>query len=389
MNFEARLVHEGTITTPQGFVAGAIYAGLKAEELMDLGILYSEAPCVAAGLFTTNKIKAAPVILSQKHLSRKKARAIVVNAGCANACTGGQGSSDASKMASLTAAKLGVATEDVVVASTGVIGEMLPMEKVRSGIEGIELSRQGGHSLAKAITTTDTYAKEIAVDLGGIKIGGIAKGAGMIHPNLATMLCFLTTDADVKEGFLQKALQKAVDASFNMITVDSDTSTNDMVVILANGLAGKPKSSDFEGALQGVCTYLAKCIAADGEGSTKLVEVTVSGARSLADARAAARTVAASPLVKASVHGGDPNWGRIVAAVGRSGAEVIESRIDLYFDDVCLVRGGYPQQFSKKEVVIGDEVSIRVCLNLGSDEATAWGCDLSEEYVTMNSEHTT
>lgn len=389
MKIEAKLIYEGTVTSPRGFTAGAASAGIKPEGVPDLGILYSDIPCAAAGLFTTNKIKAAPVILSQRHLEDSRTQAVVVNSGCANACTGVQGDSDALEMAQLTAVKLGIALEDVLVASTGVIGETLPLGKVRKGIETIALSSHGGHNLAEAILTTDTTTKEIAVDAGGIRIGGIAKGAGMIHPDMATMLCFLTTDAAVEADYLYKALQKAVDVSFNMISVDGDTSTNDMIVILANGMAGKPKQKDFEDALQGVCTYLAKCIVSDGEGSTRLIEATVEGAVSISDARIAARTIASSTLVKTAVHSGNPNWGRIIAAVGRCGVEVVESKIDLYLDNICVLKNGCSQPFDAKEVMTTDEVLIRVCLNLGKAEATAWGCDLSEEYVTINSEYTT
>jgi glutamate N-acetyltransferase/amino-acid N-acetyltransferase len=388
MDFEAKLVHNGTVTTPKGFLAGALCSGVKPDNQLDLGILYSEAPCVAAGVYTTIMIKAAPVIVSQKHLSDGKARAVVINAGCANACTGKQGDKDAAETAALTAKKLGLLPEDVVVASTGVIGETLPMESIRCGIADIELTHSGGGDLAQAIMTTDTRPKEVAIDIGGIKIGGIAKGAGMIHPNMATMLAFITTDAEVEPEFLSNALKKAVDASFNMISVDGDTSTNDMVVVLANGLAGKPKLDYFEAGLQAVCTYLARCITSDGEGCTRLIEVKIEKARTSEQARMAAKTVASSTLVKTAMHSGDPNWGRIVAAIGRSGAEIVESKVDLYLDEVCVLKGGHRQTFDEKDVIAADEVSIRVSLNLGKGEATAWGCDLSEEYVTINSEYT-
>ena len=398
---EANLIPKGTITTPKGFLAGAGCAGLKTRGGLDMGIIFSEVPAAAAGVFTSNRIKAAPLVLSREHLRGGRAQAIVVNSGCANACTGEGGLEDAAEMASLVADKLGAQSEDVLVASTGVIGLRLPMEKVRSGIEGISLSRDGGHELARAIMTTDTRPKEVALELGGCDaaIGGIAKGAGMIHPDLATLLCFLTTDAAVDSDFLKDSLQEAVDNSFNMITIDGDTSPNDMVVILANGLAenktilsGGAGSGEFKKALGEVCTYLAKSIARDGEGATKLIEVTVEGALSLSDARLAARTVVGSPLVKAAVHGSDPNWGRIIAAVGRSGAGVEESKIDLYLNNICLMEKGSPLPFEREEVrtALGmPEVPIRVCLNLGDYRATAWGCDLSEDYVRINSEYMT
>jgi len=389
MDFEAKLVHNGTVTTPRGFTAGALSSGIKLDNRLDLGILYSEVSCVAAGVFTTNKIKAAPVILSQKSLENKRAQAVVVNAGCANACTGEQGDKDATETATLVADKLGITAEDVVVASTGVIGATLPMESVRRGIAEITLTHGGGGKLAQAIMTTDTCPKEVAVHLGVVKIGGIAKGAGMIHPDMATMLSIITTDAEVEPAFLRQALKEAVDMSFNMISVDGDTSTNDMVIVLANGLAGKPRPDDFKAALRAVCTYLARCIASDGEGCTRLIEVKIERAKNSEEARIAARAVASSTLVKTAIHSGDPNWGRIVAAIGRSGAEIVESKVDLYLDEVSVLRGGNRQTFDEKDVIATDEVSIRVSLNLGKGGATAWGCDLSEEYVTINSEYTT
>jgi glutamate N-acetyltransferase/amino-acid N-acetyltransferase len=314
-----------------------------------------------------------------------------------------RGFSDALEMATLTARKLGISPDEVLVASTGVIGMPLPMERVRAGIEKIALSSQGGHELAKAIMTTDTFPKEIAMTVrigdSEVTIGGVAKGAGMIHPNMATLLCFLATDAAIDSDFLQLALQKAANTSFNMITVDSDTSPNDTVLLLANGLAGNKRieaetteAEAFQTALQEVCLYLAKCIVKDGEGATKLIEVTIEGALTSEDARFAARTIAGSPLVKAAVHGGDPNWGRIIAALGRSGAEIAEAKIDLYLDNLCLLKAGCPLKFDEEEaraVLSNGEVPIRVCLNLGRESATAWGCDLSEEYVTINSEYTT
>jgi glutamate N-acetyltransferase/amino-acid N-acetyltransferase len=403
MNPELEAISNGTITSPQGFLAGAIGTGLKIKEALDLGMLYSQLPSIATGVFTSSKIKAAPLALSQRHLVDKKAQAIVANSGCANACTGEQGVLDAAEMTQLAAQKLGILPSDVLVASTGLIGTPLSMKHIRAGIEKIKLSHHGGHELAKAITTTDTFTKELAValQLGGceVTIGGIAKGSGMVHPNLATLLCFLTTDAAVDPDFLQQALQRAVSDSFNMISIDGDTSPNDTVFILANGLAGNqtltPSSSEsgkFEKALEEVCFYLAKCIAGDGEGATKLIEIKVEGAKTLADARVAARAVAASPLVKAAVHGSNPNWGRIIAALGRSGAEVVESSIDLYLDNLCLVKGGCPSPFNRGEgrsLLSRAEVPIKVCLNLGNGVATAWGCDLSEEYVTINSTYTT
>jgi len=397
-----KLIPSEPITSVPGFLAGAAQAGIKTKNKLDVALLYSEVPCVAAGVFTTNRIKSAPVILSQKHLSKRQAQAIVVNSGCANACVGEQGLTDALEMARLTAAKLDILPEDVLVASTGVIGMPLPMDRVRGGIREIELNSEGGHDLVKAIMTTDTRPKEVAaqLDIKGIQltIAGVAKGSGMIHPDLATMLSFIATDAVIAVDFLQSALSKAVDASFNMVSIDGETSPSDCVFLLANGLAGnRPISFDngeaFQQALTGGCTYLAKAIARDGEGATKLIEVIVEGAKNQAEARQAARTIASSPLVKAAVHGNDPNWGRIVSALGRSGVELIEERLDIWLNNICVMKQGSPMPFSKEEVTLAlansDNVLIKVCLNLGDGQATAWGCDLSEEYVTINSEYTT
>jgi len=405
MEANIEFITSGSITSPQGFHAGATYAGInkKARSGLDLGILFSEAPCIATALFTTNRIKAAPVVLSQQRLQGRRTLAIVVNSGCANACTGEQGFADATEMADLAAESIGISPEDVLVASTGVIGLPLPMKLIKAGIEQIVLSREGGHELARAMMTTDTLPKETAVaaraDESEFTIGGVAKGSGMIHPELATMLCFLTTDAAVDIDFLKLALRKAVDISFNMVSIDGDTSPNDMVLIMANGLAGNEpilpdtsQASAFQQALDQVCVHLAKCIARDGEGAGKLIEVTVSGASSVTEARLAARTVVSSPLVKAAIHGSDPNWGRIMAAVGRSGAEVVESKIDLYIDNICLAKAGYQLPFDKEEVariLRSPEVPISLQLNLGTAAATAWGCDLSEEYVAINSQYMT
>jgi len=404
MGLKLRTVPGGTITSPRGFQAGAAFAGMKTlgEDRRDLAILYSETPCTATGVFTSTKIKAAPVVISQKHLAKGCAQAIVANSGRSNAFTGEQGLEDAAEMAALTAAKLGLGPGEVLVASTGVTGVRLDMETIGAAIKGLTLSRQGGHDMAQAITTTDTFTKEeaIAFELGGreVTVGGIAKGAGMIHPDLCTLLCFLTTDAAVDGDFLRKAFRRVMAVSFNMLTIDGDTSPNDTVVLLANGVAGNDPirggvgAEAFQRALEGVCIHLAKCIARDGEGATKLIEVTVEGALTEQEARMAARTVASSPLVKTAVYGADPNWGRILAAVGRSGAEVVESKIDLFFDDICLLKGGTPLPFSREEaraVLSRTEVPIRIYLNLGTAKGTAWGCDLTEEYIRLNSAYTT
>jgi len=396
------LIPSGGVSLASGLLAGAVHAGIKNTDELDLAILCSEVLCTAAGVFTTNQIKSAPIILSRRHIAKGQAQAVVVNSGCANACTGGQGLADALEMANLAAVRLGLSPEHILVASTGVIGVPLPMDKIKTGILEIKPTRGGGQDFCRAMMTTDTRPKEIAVqvDAGGAKftIGGAAKGAGMIHPNMATMLCFITSDAAVSAEFLPAALQKAIDCSFNMISIDGDTSPSDCAFLLANGLAGnEPIGFDngdaFQEALNAVCTHLAKSIARDGEGATKLIEITVQGAADQAGARQAARTITSSPLVKAAIHGNDPNWGRIVAALGRSGATVSEDKLDVYLNDVCIMKQGRPTSFSKQEMISAlsnsDDVLIRLCLNLGDGQATAWGCDLSEEYVTINSAYTT
>ena len=394
-------IPRGTVTSPQGFLAGAVSAEIKRGNELDLAILHSQVPCTSTCVFTTNQIKSAPVILSQKHSLKGQAQAIIVNSGCANACLGEQGIADAQEMANLVAAKLKLNHGDVLVASTGVIGIPLPMDKIRTGISHIMLTKEGGHDFARAIMTTDTRPKEIAmqVDVRGDKciIGGVAKGAGMIHPDLATMLCFIATDASANVHFLQAALKKAVDISFNMLSVDGDTSPSDCVFLLANGLAGN-KTIDFSNGeafqevLNEVCIHLAKSIAQDGEGATKLIQVTIEGAKCEADARQAARIIVGSPLVKAAMYGNDPNWGRIVTALGRSGAEVVEEKLDVFLNDTCVMKQGYPIPSNREKIqasLQSSNVLIKVCLALGDGKATAWGCDLSPEYVKINSEYTT
>ena len=394
-------IEQGTVTSPRCFMAGAIEAAVKYEGRLDLGILCSQKPCAAAAVFTGNKVKAAPVLLSMKHMEAGKATAVVVNSGCANACTGDSGLQDAMHMACFTALKLDISPQDVIVASTGVIGVNLPMERIKAGIEKMTLFSDGGHKLARAIITTDTHPKEIAVRVidkaGEYTIGGIAKGAGMIHPNMATLLGFLTTDAKVEAGFLKKALKAAVDDSFNMITVDGDTSTNDMVSIMANGAAGSVEITAkngkvFKEALDYVCQFLARSLAADAEGATKLIEVSVEGAINEAEARRIARTIAGSSLVKSAVHGNDPNWGRVVAALGRSDAVIDEKRLNVFLQEQEVMRNGMPLPFEKEKLsktMKTGSVAIKVCLNVGKGRAIAWGCDLSQEYVTINSDYTT
>jgi glutamate N-acetyltransferase/amino-acid N-acetyltransferase len=401
MDTESDYLPSGGVTSPGGFLAGAVSAGIKYSPgtRLDLGMLFSKAPCAAAGVFTTNKVKAAPVVLSRERLQGGKACAVVMNSGFANACTGKQGMADAVEMAGLAARHAGVKPEDVLVASTGVIGVMLPMENIRAAMPKVKLSVEGGHDLARAIMTTDRVPKEAAVKADGFTIGGMLKGAGMIHPNMATMLCFLTTDAAVEADYLKQALKKAVAVTFNMLSVDGDNSTNDTVVIMANGAAGgevikksSRKAKLFQRTLDKLCVYLAREAARDGEGATKLIEVKVCGALSLKDARLAARTIVSSSLVKTAIYGSDPNWGRVLAAAGRSGAALEEYKTELFIGAARVVKDGAPVAFDKKALVKylnGKEVNITLDLHLGKAEATAWGCDLSEEYVKINAEYTT
>jgi len=394
----------GTVTTPQGFLAGATSAGIKpGTQRLDVGLLFSTAPSAVAGVFTRNRVAAAPVLLCREHIAGGKGRAVVANSGCANACTGPQGLEDARETAEAAAAKLGVPAQQVLIMSTGVIGVPLPMQRIRKGIEDVALSPTGGNELAQAIITTDTRTKEIGLsfELDGMRayIGGVAKGAGMIHPDMATMLAIITTDARVEPGYLREALTLAADLSFNMVSIDGDTSTNDTVLVLANGLAGNsaidassPHREVFQEALNRACLYLAREVARDGEGANTLIEVWVEGAASREEARAAARTIVSSPLVKSAVHGADPNWGRVLAALGRSGAEVEEGRLEVLMGDICVLKDGRPQSFdpeAARRLLQSPEVLLRVRLGLGEGEARAWGCDLTEEYVTINSAYTT
>ncbi len=397
------VISGGSISSPRGFRAGATAAGVKKAGL-DLCIVASDRPALAAGVFTTNKVKAAPVYLCQEHLRDGRARAFVVNSGNANACTHERGAADAFEMARLTAEKLGIQPTEVLVASTGVIGVHLPMEKIRAGIAAIQLSEDGGAAASRAIMTTDTRPKTCAVRVEvegqSVTIGGMAKGAGMIHPNMATMLGFITTDAAVADAsFLQGCLREAVDNSFNMISIDGDTSTNDTLLLLANGAAGNaplragtPAALAFQAAVSYVAAELAKAVARDGEGATKLIEVQVKGAASREDARKAARSVVSSNLLKAAVYGADPNWGRILCAVGYSGAAVDQERADIAIGEAQLMKGGVILPFDKKAAsaqLAGPEVYIYVDLHLGDGEATAWGCDLTEQYVDINAKYTT
>lgn len=394
----------GGVTHPEGFLASGVRAGIK-EQGEDVALIFSERPASAAGVFTRNVVKAAPVIVSRERIVRASARAVVVNSGVANACTGEQGMRDALEMARLAAELLNISEDEVLVASTGIIGRRLPMEKVTAGIKDAVrcLGRDGGASAARAIMTTDTRPKEASaeVSIGGskVKIGGIAKGAGMICPNLATMLAFVTTDAAVSGDMLQACLSSSAEVSFNCLTVDGDSSTNDAVIMLANGASGRAVSSleSAEGAafregLDFVTVSLAKQIARDGEGATKVIEITVRGADSFENARRIAKAVANSPLVKTAMFGCDPNWGRILAAAGSAGVEFDASAVHLFLGDTALVRGGEPVDFSEaalRGLLSRKDVGVVLEVGGGPGTATVWTCDLSQDYVRINAEYHT
>jgi glutamate N-acetyltransferase/amino-acid N-acetyltransferase len=390
----------GGMTAAAGFSAGAAWAGINRHSRfkLDVCLMKSAQPCRVAGVFTRNKFQSAPITWCREHMAGP-VRGLVVNSGCANAGTGKEGLDDTRLMAGIAAGQLGLTASEVMVASTGVIGRRLPLDLLAAGIKNVQICRTGGENFAQAIMTTDTVPKQAAVSTGSYIIGGAAKGAGMIHPDMATMLSFITTDASVDAACLQQALEQAVDKTFNMISVDGDTSPNDTVLLFANGLAGNPTimsgtpaAGVFQEALESVCRELAKAIAGDGEGATRLIEARVSGARSLADARMAARTIIASSLVKTAVHGCDPNWGRIIAAAGRSGAELREDLLELSIGGTCVFSAGQPLNFSPVVVSahLGEKtVILELNLHLGQYEAAAWGCDLSAEYVAINADYTT
>lgn len=393
----------GGVTAPRGFLAAGVAAGIK-DGKKDLALVLSEQQAAAAGVFTTNKVQAAPVQLTARHLQHGQARAVVVNSGNANACNGPRGMEDARAMAEQVGRLLEIAPEQVLVGSTGVIGQPLPLDKVLAGIEKAagQLGRSGGSDAAQAIITTDTCIKEAALGLtlNGVEItlGGMAKGSGMIHPAMATMLCFITTDAAIEPDLLHKALLQAVESTFNMITVDGDTSTNDMVLVLANGAAGNPVISHDTGpdwdafcaALEKLCRVLAVAVAQDGEGATKLIEVQVQGGATVQDARSVARTVAASSLVKAAVYGQDANWGRILCAAGYARARFNPDLVDIFIGDVKVAENGGGLSFDEEQasrVLAEPKVIITIDLKNGSAGATAWGCDLTYDYVRINASY--
>jgi glutamate N-acetyltransferase/amino-acid N-acetyltransferase len=398
----------GGVTTPLGYRASGSSAGIKppraGQQGLDLALLVSDTPATAAAVFTTNRALAAPVLVSREHLSVSGgvARAIVVNSGCANACTGDGGFRAARDMAAETARLVGCSVAEVLVASTGVIGVALPIDKIRAALPAAfrGLAIDQGSAAARAIMTTDPFPKEAAVEIqiGGrtVRIGGMAKGSGMIEPMMATMLAFITTDADVPQPLLARALREAVDGSFNAITVDGECSTNDSVMLLANGAGGASIDElafrPFVQGLHAVCLELAMGIVRGGEGATKLVTVIVTGAASTADARRAAKAIANSLLVKTAIHGGDPNWGRLVAVAGRANVAFDLSRAAVTIGPATLFRNGRPYDEAAAqaaEYLRGSEITVSVDLGSGAASSTVWTCDLSAEYVRINAEYRT
>ncbi|MCE9609178.1 MAG: bifunctional glutamate N-acetyltransferase/amino-acid acetyltransferase ArgJ [Chthoniobacter sp.] len=392
----------GGVTAAQDFLAGSAYCGIKASnaDRPDIALIQSVRESVAAATFTTNKVKAAPVRVSMMHLRGGDVRAILANAGNANACTGLLGIENAKRMAEAAGQALGLKARQVMVCSTGRIGVQLPIEKMEGTIAALPagLAKDGSNRAAQAIMTSDTFAKEMAVEVEidgkAVRIGGVAKGAGMIDPNMATMLCFITTDAVIDKKQLQCALSVSVEQSFNRITVDGDMSTNDTVIMLANGAAGnkplrhgRPGFKVFQRALDHVTKHLARMIVEDGEGVTKFVEVHVNGAATLSDARRAAEAVANSTLTKCAWFGGDPNWGRIMDALGYSGAKLREEMIDIFYDGIIAVRGGMPSKTPMaklQEVVANKRFTVTIDLHLGKADYTVFTTDLSTDYVRLN-----
>jgi glutamate N-acetyltransferase/amino-acid N-acetyltransferase len=405
---QLEFIQHGSITHVPGFRAAGVACGIKLSGKLDLALLVSDRPCTAAAVFTTNKIQ-SPTVTHNRNLLRSRpdrVSAVVINSGCANAVTGEQGLADAREMARLAAEQLSDSDAGVAVMSTGVIGQLLPMERVGKGIRmagaALDHTYASGHSAARAIMTTDTRPKEAAarVELGGVTatLAGMCKGAGMIHPDMATMLATIATDAAIAAEPLQAAVRYAADRSFNAVTIDGDASTNDTFLVLANGMAGNTRIDDvdspdyiaFRDALTAVAARLAQEIARDGEGATKFVTITVRGANSFAEARQAARVIATSMLVKTAIYGADANWGRVLAAIGRAGIELDPGRLALWFDDVQLVADGAPLPYEEEAAhatLTKKEVTITVDLGLGTESATVWTCDLSHDYVSINADY--
>ena len=397
------------VTAAQGFVAGGIHCGIRKNKAKpDLAMIYSETPCNAAAVYTTNLVKGAPILVTKKNLADGKAKAVICNSGNANTCNA-DGAEKAEKMCRIAAEVLGFEPQDVIVASTGVIGQVLPIEPIENAAQALKdsLSPDGSSAAAAAIMTTDTIPKEVAVQtvIGGktVKLGGISKGSGMIHPNMATMLCFLTTDCAISTAMLDRAIHKVTGNTFNMISIDGDTSTNDTFAVLANGVAGNPEIVEenedyaaFTEALEAVCRELSKLMAGDGEGATKLLVCSVDGAEDEETAKTVAKSVICSTLFKAAMFGADANWGRVLCAIGYSGAAVDVEKIDVSFRsvkgqvDVCRNGAGIEFSEEKASEVLGEkEITILVSLHMGGESAEAYGCDLTYDYVKINGDYRT
>ena len=401
---------KGGVTAAKGFEAASTAAGIKYKDRTDMALIYSQVPCEAAGTFTTNVVKAAPVKWDRQVIdSGKKAQAVIVNSGIANACTGAEGFGYCKDTAEAAAKYLSVDAEGVLIGSTGVIGKQMPIDRLTAGIEVLAGKKndsiENGTEAAKAIMTTDTHEKELAVtiQMGGktVTIGGMAKGSGMIHPNMCTMLAFVTTDAVITKEALQKALSEDVVDTYNMISVDGDTSTNDTALVLANGMAENPvieygteDYQTFKAALHEINEYLAKQIAGDGEGATALFEVKVKGAESVEVAKVLAKSIACSNLTKTAIAGHDANWGRIVCAMGYSGAQFDPEKVDLFFESkagkIQIAEDGVALDFSEEkatEILSQPEVTAIADVKMGDAEATAWGCDLTHGYIEINADY--
>ena len=400
---------DGSVTAAKGFKASGIHCGIrKNKEKRDLGLIYCEKKCTAAAVYTTNLVQSSPITVTRKNLENGIAQAVIVNSGNANTCNA-DGVEKAEKMCQLTAEKLNISTDDVIVGSTGVIGQILPIEPIENGMDELvsQLSVDGATNAAEAIMTTDTFKKEVAVEttIGGktVKIGGISKGSGMIHPNMATMLCFITTDAAISAEMIKKAVKTVADKTFNMLSIDGDTSTNDTLSVMASGLAENDEitteNADYEAfleALTAVCRELTRLMAKDGEGATKLLVCKVNNAKTEKDAKGVAKSVICSSLLKAAMFGADANWGRVLCAIGYSGCDVDVNKVDVSFTskagtvDVC--KNGAGIEFSEeiaKKVLTEDEIDIVVNLNDGDGNAEAYGCDLTYEYVKINGDYRT
>ena len=401
---------KGGVTAAKGFEAASTAAGIKYKDRTDMALVYSQVPCVAAGTFTTNVVKAAPVKWDQQVVkSGAKAQAVVVNSGIANACTGAEGFGYCKDTADAAAEALNISADGVLIGSTGVIGKQIPIDKLTAGIEALAGKKndtlENGTEAAKAIMTTDTFPKELAVtiEVGGktVTIGGMAKGSGMIHPNMCTMLAFITTDAVITKDALQKALSEDVGDTYNMISVDGDTSTNDSVVLLANGLAENPEITygtedykNFAEALHTINEYLAKKIAGDGEGATALFEVKAVGCESVEQAKTLAKSIVCSNLTKTAIAGHDANWGRILCAMGYSGAQFDPEKVDLFFESkagkIQIIENGTAVDYSEAEatkILSEPEVTAIADVKMGDKTATAWGCDLTHGYIEINADY--